>query len=410
MTPHQTVPVFVTYRDRRAMLQRCLESLIKRGFRNITVVDNGSEHPLEWGSTDYWGLADTDIKVVRSDNAHRQLAPWALGLVPEDSYYIVMDGDVELDAPSDVAEVLIHALERNPGITKLGLGIRTDDLPWPLPQRYWYSYLTEYACENRNRFKVIEHGQTEWENEVGDSWVDEHGEHPPTIIDAAVDTHFAMHRPGSQWGGINGARTLAPYLCRHLPWYNTEYSEEEKTYYRRAGKQWTVDHAGVSLLTPRIAVPFTQLRAETVIALHGQEVTYAPMTTDQSYFELLRDLWAEGKTFIIVEHDIVVTPDTIPELAACDHEWCAMAFPYRGDTAWSLACTKFSASLIARFPDLMAEVGGMHDAKHPPGHWCRMDAWIWQALACRGVSRCEHRNTVGHVGAQYPSHGCLDAG
>jgi hypothetical protein len=393
MTP-LSVPVFVTYRDRRTMLQRCLESLTKRGFRDITVIDNGSEHPLEWGSTDYWGLADTDIKVVRSDNSHRQLAPWALGLVPTDSYYIVMDGDIELDCPDDVAEVLIHALERNSAITKLGLGIRTDDFPWPLPERYWYSYLMEYACNNTNRFKIIEHLPND--------------EYSPDIIDAAVDTHFAMHRPGSQWGGINGARTLAPYLCRHLPWYNADYSEEEKLYYRRAGKQWTVDHAGVSLLTPRIAAPFTQLRAETVVALHGQEVTYAPMMTDQSYCELLRDLWHEGKSFIIVEHDIVVTPNTIPELAACENEWCAMAFPYRGEEkAWSLACTKFSASLIAREPGLMEEVGQMSDAKHPPGHWCRMDAWIWQALTRRGVSRCEHQNTVGHVGAQFPSHGCL---
>jgi len=343
---------------------------------------------------------------VGSDNSHRQLAPWGLGLVPDDSYYIVMDGDIELDCPNDVASVLIHALERNPSITKLGLSIRTDDFPWPLPERYWYSYLMEYACDNRNRFKIIERG---YEADELPGVFDTHGESPPTIIDAAVDTHFAMHRPGSQWGGINGARTLTPYLCRHLPWYNAEYSEEEKTYYRRAGTQWTVDHAGESLLTPRIAVPFAKLAAETVVALHGLEVTYAPMTTDQSYWELLRDLWHEQKTFVIVEHDIVVTPDTIPELAACDHEWCAMAFPYRGEAkAWSLACTKFAASLMSRFPDLMEEVGGMADAKHAAGHWCRMDAWIWQALTLRGISRCEHQNTVGHVGGQSPLHGCLD--
>lgn len=371
------VPVFVTYRDRRSMLDRCVKSHLERGFEDITIIDNGSKIPL---------VSTPEYKVVRSDNSHRQLAPWGLGLVPKDSWYVVSDGDIALDCPPGIAEHLISILEANPGITKLGLGIRTDDFPWPLPERYWYSYLMEYACNNRNRFHEIASG----------------------VIDAAVDTHWAMHRPGSQWGGINGARTLAPYLCRHLPWYNAEYTEEEKTYYRRAGKQWTVDHAGVSLLTPRIAVPFAQLRAETVVALHSQEVTYAPMTTDQSYYELLRDLWHEGKSFVIVEHDIVITPDTIPELAVCENEWCAMAFPYRGEEkAWSLACAKFSASLIARFPDLMEEVGGMSDAKHPPGHWCRMDAWIWQALTKRGISRCEHQNVVGHVGAQYPSHGCL---
>ena len=72
----------------------------------------------------------------------------------------------------------------------------------------------------------------------------------PAIIDAPVDTHFAMHRPGSDWGGITGARTLAPYLCRHLPWYNPEYTEEEKTYYRRAGEEWTGTHSGETLLAP----------------------------------------------------------------------------------------------------------------------------------------------------------------
>jgi hypothetical protein len=402
MTPRPTVPVFVTYRDRRTMLDRCIVSLAERGFDDITVIDNDSETPLK---REEFGCPGLVCEIVRSDNSHRQLAPWALGLVPEDSWYIVMDGDIELDCPDDVASVLIHGLERNPSITKLGLSIRTDDFPWPLPERYWYSYLMEYACGNRNRFKILEGPDLEI-----DEMIDETVLISPGIIDAAVDTHFAMHRPGSTWGGINGARTLAPYLCRHLPWYNTEYSEEEKLYYARAGTKWTVDHAGETLLKPRIAVPFAQLRAETVVALHGEEVTYAPRTSDQSYYELLRDLWAEGRTFVIVEQDIVIAPDTIAELTACDHEWCAMAYPYRGEArAWGLACGKFSASLMSRFPDLMEEVGGMSDAKHPPGHWCRMDAWVWQALTSRGVSRCEHQATVGHIGAQYPSHGCLNA-
>lgn len=406
MTPRSTIPVFVTYRDRRAMLDRCIASLLGYGWQqgDITVIDNGSEIPLTHAMLSSFipGHASPKINIVRSDNAHRQLAPWALGLVPKDSYYIVMDGDVELDAPSDVAEVLIHALERNPSITKLGLSIRTDDWPWPLPERYWYSYLMEYGCNNRNRFKILDKG------------FEMHGDVLPAIIDAPVDTHFAMHRPGSDWGGITGARTLAPYLCRHLPWYNLDYTEEEKLYYRRAGEEWTGTHSGETLLAPKVVVPFTQLHAETVAALAESgippaDLLYRPMLSDTAYCELLHELWADGRTFIVVEHDIVVTPDTIPEFLACPHDWCAMAYPYRGEAkAWGLACTKFSASLIARFPDLMAEVGGMQDAKHALGHWCRMDAWIWDALTRRGVSRCEHQGTVGHLGGQFPVHGCLE--
>jgi hypothetical protein len=374
-----TVPVFITYRDRRTMLDRTLRSYRERGFEDITVVDNDSVKvpTLPYG-----------VKIVHADNSHRQLAPWLLDLVPDDSYYIVADGDIELDCPPDVAEHLVACLETFPQIEKIGLGIRVDDLLFPPPQRYGWSYLMEYSVERGTRYKHI----------------------APGIIDAPSDTHFAMHRPGSGWPGIVGARTTAPYLCRHLPWYNEEYSDEEKLYYERAGKAWTMGHSAETLLEMAVAVPFVSLRQETVVALHGKEVRYAPMTSDSSYWELLRDLWAAGQTFAIVEQDIVVAETTLDELRLCDGDWCAMPFPYRGNPrAFSLACTKFSAALIARHPDLMAEVAEMWDEKHPPRHWCRMDAWLFGALIARGERRCEHVRSepVGHVGAQVPSHGCL---
>jgi hypothetical protein len=382
-----SVPVFITYRDRRTMLDQTLASLARCGFDDITVIDNDSETPLPEG---YRGT-----HVVYADNRHRQLAPWLLDLVPDDSYYVVMDCDNELVCPTDVEEVLIDALERYPEIEKIGLGIKTDDLLFPPPEHYSYSYLMEYSVERGTRYKTI-------------GWA--LGERVASIIDAPIDTTFAMHRPGHGWPGIVGARTTAPYHIKHLSWYNAEYTAEEKLYYARAGNAWTMGHSAGSLLDTTVAVPFTSLRAETVVALTGEQVRYSPMLDDGSYFELLRDLWVDGRSFIIVEHDIVVNETTLDELRVCDHDWCAMPFPYRGNPmAYSLACAKFSAALIARNPDLMEIVGQRSDAKHPPRHWCRMDAWIWQLLTDRGEVRHEHSRSqpVGHVGPQFPSHGCL---
>lgn len=406
-----SVPVFITYRDRRTFLDRTLKSYFERGFTDITVIDNDSETPLVVGggietpgarvlvNSDTWGGA---IKVIRSDNEHRQLAPWLIpGLIPDDSYYIVADCDIELDCPDDVERVLIEVLEQYPKIEKVGLGIRVDDLLFPPPDHYAYSYLMEYSVERGTRFKHVGAVGTDIrETRFGMA----------SVIDAPVDTHFAMHRPGHGWPGIVGARTTAPYVCRHLPWYEPEYTDDEKLYYARAGRVWAMGHSADSLLETTVAVPFTELRAETVAALTGVEVRYAPMLYDEGYWELLRDLWAEGRPFAIVEHDIVVRETTIDELKSCERDWCAMPFPYRGEEmAYSLACTRFSADLIARHPDLMTIVEEMWDDGHPARHWCRLDMWIFGVLSARGEKRHEHSRSepVGHIGPQYPKHGCL---
>jgi hypothetical protein len=219
-----SVPVFVTYRDRYSMLTRCLRSLEKCGFDDITVIDNDSKTPL--------GLQDERVKIIRTDNQHRHLTPWAEQIVPTDGYYIVMDCDIELDCPTDVEHHLIKTLELQPMIPKVGLAIRSDDLLFPCPERYEKSYLYEFFV---NAHQAYPRGKA---NYAG----------APVVIAAPIDTHFAMYRPGGTWPGITGARLDYPYVCRHLPWYNPEYSIEEVLYYSRAGmKQWAIDHCAGSL-------------------------------------------------------------------------------------------------------------------------------------------------------------------
>src|ERR1700677_3494647 len=391
------------------MLHRTVGSLGARGLTDITIIDNDSAEPLSYSG--FGELFDADIKIRWSDNQFRQMAPWLIeGLLPTDSYYIVQDCDVALDCPEDVAEVMIRILEENPEVPKVGLGIRTDTLLFPPPQHYGWSYLMEYSVENGQRYHTIREPHYSVDR-IGDSEV--RGTFMiPEVIDAPTDTHWAMYRPGHGWPGIVGARTKAPYLCRHLPWENPEYTDEEKLYYSRAGAAWTMGHSAGTLLDTTVVVPFTELRAETAMALtdSGEQFRLRPMANDSSYFELFEELWKDGRSFIIIEHDIVVNETTIDELKVCDHDWCAMPFNYRGEEkAYALACSRFSADLIARVPQLPDIVAKMSDDSHPPMHWCRLDAWVYHALTTMGERRHEHSRAepLRHIGPQVPKHGCV---
>lgn len=375
------IPVFITHRDRPQMLHRCVQSLLNRGFRDVTVIDNDSESRLE--TVEPWPAGV--VRIVHSDNTFRHTTPWALELVPNDRYYIVMDCDIELDCPDDVGAHLAGLLALYPEVHKIGLGIRTDDLLDPPPSRYEYSYKMERAVADMPLHEL-------------------HG-----VRDAPIDTHFAMYRPGAtEWGGITGARTEAPYLCRHLPWYNEQFSDEERLYYERTGTEWARTHSAEELVPLRIAVPFSALTAQTVIALVGRDILYRPMENDTSYFEMLAELWHNGDTFTIVEQDIVPASDAIDVLRACPEDWCALPYPYRGNTAWGLGCTKFSHRLIARHPDLFDRVAEYADPLHRNGHWCRMDMWTYKVLALlRGEKRHDHTEPMcDHIGGELSSHGC----
>lgn len=163
---------------------------------------------------------------------------------------------------------------------------------------------------------------------------------------------------------------------------------------------------------PNVYVPYTFLRPETKKALNATEHNYQPVDvsgSDHAYWELLSDLWSKGKTFVIVEHDIIVHKTALQELADCDHDWCAFPTYYFSATHIGLGCAKFGSSLIKRYPDALDKVAKLSDAKHPPKHWCRLDAWL-QTRVLPQSERHAHQTIVGHVRSGSvikPSHGCI---
>ena len=162
----------------------------------------------------------------------------------------------------------------------------------------------------------------------------------------------------------------------------------------------------------KVYVPFTEVHKDTLAALVASKCDYELVRvsgSDEAYWELLSDLWAKRETFTIVEHDVVIRPDTIDELANCSFDWCAFPIPYLSSTHIGMGCVKFGVSLMQRFPDALDRVAPISDAKHPPKHWCRLDAWL-QTRILPMQERHNHTTVLGHIRSGdtiSPSHGCI---
>ncbi len=75
-----------------------------------------------------------------------------------------------------------------------------------------------------------------------------------------------------------------------------------------------------------------------------------------------------------------------------------------------MGCVKFSDTLISRHPEAMEQVAAYPpDEKHPPKHYCRLDAQLRRALS--GEYQHCHETVLGHVrpydGPPQPGHGCV---
>lgn len=167
----------------------------------------------------------------------------------------------------------------------------------------------------------------------------------------------------------------------------------------------------------RVVVPFTTIAPGVfeALALTGYVFELRDVSgSDSAYCDLLEELWAEGETFTIVEHDIIVRPDTPLELDTCPSPWCGFSVPYFNGVHPGMGCVKFGAELMARAPFAVADAGAMSDDRHPARHWCRLDASLqWMVLPRLQIPKHQHPTVLGHYrpyeGRPQPSHGCISS-
>lgn len=111
-------------------------------------------------------------------------------------------------------------------------------------------------------------------------------------------------------------------------------------------------------------IPYTRIAEATEVFLH----TYGCVPDDLAvervdvsgnpfgYLEHFQARWAQGRTFINMEHDTVPWPGALQDLLACERNWCFFGYlpgiDFVATNAAPFGLVKFGASLIAAMPDV----------------------------------------------------------
>lgn len=171
----------------------------------------------------------------------------------------------------------------------------------------------------------------------------------------------------------------------------------------------------------RVVVPATPngLHPSTVPAIlrQGWLAEVFPMLDSRAYFDLVAGLWEAGEGFAIVEHDIELGGGELNAFFSCPQPWCAHSYEvFAGDVAaayggpFALGCVRFSADLLARWPDAVTMAGELDiHPVHPPRSYAVMDSTLTQILRSCGVEVHQHYPNVLHHHA-YIRTGTIDRG
>ena len=229
--PREDVPILINSFNRLASLAELVDWLRRAGQRRIYVIDNASTYPPLLAYLEAIGR-DPSVRVIRLDENAGHQALWRHGLLERlgiTSEYVYTDPDVVPAefCPPDVVAFLQSVLAADDRLVLAGLGLRLDDLP------------------DTYRFKQQ---ALDWERQF---WLAPAG---PGLFHAAIDTTFALYRPGSGYcGGAAAVRTGWPRVAAHRSWYvDDARPSEEDRFYRAAARAGT-SHWSVPVLPQWLA-------------------------------------------------------------------------------------------------------------------------------------------------------------
>lgn len=215
------IPIFIICRDRVRALRELVFWLEEAGHERIVLIDNASTYPplLQY-------LSETGHNVVRLEQNWGAHVMWERAPIPPEltfddfrnrarftdvvlrEPYVVTDPDcVPTEAcPMDLVDHLNEILEAHRSYDKVGPGFYLDDIPPHCP--------------------YLGHERLLQSNEIA-----------PGLYDSAIDTTFALYRPGWPFGR-RAIRTGYPYQVRHLcpSYYLTPPDEEDRYYHEHARK------------------------------------------------------------------------------------------------------------------------------------------------------------------------------
>ena len=212
LTSFKEVPIIINNFNRLTTLTLLISSLKSRGYNNIYIIDNASTYPP---LLKYYEECPYTIFRLKKNIGHKSI--WKTGIYKKfwKGFYVYTDSDIVPDenCPDNFIEHFHQIMMRYPLATKVGFGLKLDDLP--------SSPLQKTILEAETRY---------WKFQV-----------EKDLFRAPIDTTFALYRPFSKtnvnWYMLH-FRTAGKYIARHLPWYNdtNNLSNEEEFYLRSCSK------------------------------------------------------------------------------------------------------------------------------------------------------------------------------
>jgi hypothetical protein len=205
---YKRIPVIINNFNRLDTMIQLIDSLEKRGYSNIFIIDNLSTYPplLEYYDT-------CRYTVFRLDRNIGMNALWGSGLYKRfiNDYFVYTDSDMVPieECPDDFLLFFLQTLKSHKLAQKVGFSLKIDDLP------DCYAMKDIVISVEKEYFRY---------------------QHEELLYWAPIATTFALYRPRAK--RIHGNyyiemyRTAYPYMARHLPWYmDSKNPDEENMYY-----------------------------------------------------------------------------------------------------------------------------------------------------------------------------------
>lgn len=204
---YREIPVIINNYNRLEWVKELINWLEKAGMKNLFILDNASTFPPLLA---YYETTKHTVIRLNANIGYKAIWDTKVHLWFKDLPYIYTDPDVMplATCPLDVVDYFKKILMESDEITKVGFGLKIDDIPDFYPQKD----------------QVLEWESKHWNNPIAEN-----------LYKADIDTTFALYKPnckGQQWGRT--LRTGGVYQLQHLPWYqNPNHLSEEEQNYRR---------------------------------------------------------------------------------------------------------------------------------------------------------------------------------
>ncbi|MDA8874520.1 glycosyltransferase family 2 protein [Winogradskyella sp.] len=222
----KTIPIIINNFNQLFYLKQLIESLQKRGYAYIVILDNNSSYkPL----LDYYKSIEEAVKIHRLSSNYGHLSFWKQRELVEKytkGYYVLTDPDIVplAECPDDFLKTMVKLLDKAYDRTKVGFSLKLDDIPDSNPQ----------AQTIKN-----------WEAQF---WI---AKIYPQAYKAEIDTTFALYRPGYTYKKQNFTkawRTDYPLQAIHGGWYiNPANLTDEQIYYQKTANEsasWLLKKSG----------------------------------------------------------------------------------------------------------------------------------------------------------------------